>query len=135
MPVKNSKNSSFKSEPIGTLENDCDKMYGMGSSYELNEEECEYAFLACKIIEENDSEIKEEMKNWYKTKEKIDVVSYKKEIENKGGDIESIINKFTRPDGGYIKQLKRYLNIDLNDFDYSYIRNKRERAKVLYFLY
>lgn len=83
MPVKNSKNSSFKSEPIGTLENDCDKMYGMGSSYELNEEKCEYAFLECKIIEENDSEIKEEMKNWYKTKEKKMLSHIKKKLKTK----------------------------------------------------
>lgn len=119
---------------IDAPENECDIMYGMGSSYELSEEECQYEFLACKIFECSDPGIKSEMEKISKTK-KFDIDSYKKEIELLGGDVDNLVNSFIRTDGGYLNQLKRHLNIDLSLFDYSDIRNLRERIKIIYLLY
>lgn len=84
----------------------CDDMYRMGSAYELSEEECKIDFLAEKMNSESISD-----------------------------DYKDFSHIFRRSDGGYIEQIKRFLNIDLNDFDFSNIRNKREKIKILYFLY
>lgn len=39
---------------------------------------------------------------------------------------------FTRKNGGYIDQIKRYLKIDFEKFDDSDIKNKQEKVKILY---
>ncbi|MCM1060842.1 MAG: hypothetical protein NC452_11175 [Eubacterium sp.] len=57
---------------------------------------------------------------------------YIKELKNYAKDL---LFDFTRTDGGYIEQIKRYLNIDFEKFDDSDIRNKREKVKIIYLLY
>lgn len=116
-------------------ENECDKMYGMGSTYELTEEECQYDYLAKKIALEEDPEIKESMKEWSNHKDYSDALAYETLNDAIKEKTEKLVNNITRPDGGYLEQLKRHLNIDLSLFDYSNIRNLRERAKIIFLIY
>lgn len=60
------------------------------------------------------------------------------EIIRMGGkEIEGVAEevRFTRQDSGYIQQLKKYLDIDLDSFDYSSTENRSERVKILFFIY
>lgn len=105
--VSNIKNEAEnKCETDNEKENICDKMYGMGSSHKLTDSECDLNFLS----------------------EKMNSVPVSAEYKD-------FANVFTRPDGGYIEQLKHYVNIDLYRYDDSILRNKREKAKLLYFSY
>lgn len=45
------------------------------------------------------------------------------------------VRMFVRKDSGYIQQLKKYLNFDLDAYDYDDIQNQRERAKIFYFIH
>ncbi len=107
----------------------------MGSDYELNDEECQIDFLARKISIENDPDPKKDMEEWCKSKERSDILAYKTQIESTKEEAKEVVRLFLRRDGGYVDQLKRYLNLDLDCFDYSGIRNQQERVKILYLIY
>lgn len=103
-----------------------ESFYDMGNPYELTEELCEYNTIARIIIlkEDHVTDIDGQLKNW----ENIKNDTY---IEKE----DQIIHFFTRKKGGCLEQLKKHLNIDLDSFNYETLRNKRERAKILYFIY
>ena len=90
-----------------------ESIYSMGNPNELVEEECNDEAVACEII--------------------------RKTTSCKEGDVYaeaiSFVRTFVRKDGGYIQQLKDYMNFDLDAYDYDDIQNQRERAKLLFFVY
>lgn len=90
-----------------------ESIYSMGNPYELNEEECNDEAVACEIIRKTTS------------CDENDV--YAEAI--------SFVRTFVRKDGGYIQQLKDYLHFDLDSYDYDDIQNRRERAKLLFFVH
>lgn len=101
--------------------------YDMGNPYDLSEELCEYATIARVIVLIEDhvtniNDLLDELEN-------IRPNAYMEEKEIQ------IINFFTRKKEGCLEQLKKYLNIDLDSFNYETLQNKRERAKILYFIY
>lgn len=132
VPVEDSFSISLEEYIERFLLTDFDKydlyksFYDMGNPYELTEELCEYTTIARVIILEEDhvTDIDDKLQNW----ENIINDTYM-EKENQ------IINSFTRKKGGCLEQLKKHLNIDLDSFNYETLRNKRERAKILYFIY
>lgn len=119
-----------KVETEETLKNRCEIMYGMGSTYLLSDEECEYEYLAREIAMMEDKEGLEEVKNSENKKE-----AYEDWMESLKDEIQKLVFMFTRKDGGYIKQINNHLKIDFEKFDDSDIKNKREKIKIIYFLY
>lgn len=89
-----------------------ESIYDMGNPYELNDDECEYENLADEIIDSL------------------------KLLGEDGGrkDTLEIVNIFTRS-GGYVDQLRKHLNFDLDSFDDIDPINRREKAKIIYFFY
>ncbi len=122
--------TEIKVEHEETLQEKCEKMYGMGSDYPLSEEECRYEYLAQKIVEMEDHEVIEEI-----NKSKNENGAYEDWIESLKDRVNELVFYFTRKDGGYIEQIKDYLNIDFEKFDDNNIRNKREKIKIIYFFY
>lgn len=112
-----------------------ESIYDMGNSYELDEEECEDDALALEILRMTDPVSEEDIKKWIKSKERSNIIAVKNAREAEAEQVKELIHTFTRQDGGYVEQLRTHLNLDLDSFDYNNIRNKQERAKVLYFLH
>ena len=109
--------------------------YCMGNPYELAEEECTDEAVAREIIRIADPEREEEMEGWRKSKDNTDSVALREAKNAIGDEIKELTHTFTRRDGGYIQQLKKYLDVSLDTYDYSDIENYRGRAKILFFIY
>lgn len=112
-----------------------ESIYDMGNPYKLDEEECEVYALAHEIIRLADSSREDEIIKWGKSKEPSDIIAARNAKEAEEEEAKELVNTFIRQDGGYVEQLKTYLDIDLDLYDYSDIKNKREKAKIFYFLY
>ncbi len=114
-------------------------IYSFGDPSELNEEECEYDTLAAEIVQIVDSrmnpEIWHKVKTWEKSKKPEDLRKADIEKAKEADRIDIKVDAIIRQLKDYTRQLKKYLNIDLDSFDYSNIQNKRERAKILYFFF
>lgn len=109
-------------------------IYDMGNPYELDEKYCEYKTIARVIVllEDKVQDIEASIEEWENTEDTTISDMYDEKYSNLA---ERIAQNFTRPKSGYIEQLKKYLNLDLNLFDYGNIKNKQERAKILYYIY
>ena len=110
-----------------------ESIYSMGNPYELNEEECIDEAVASESIfsDRKYSELITQLKSkgcGEKEKERM----IKNLIEDK---ITDLVNTYARKESGYIQQIKKYLGIDLDSFDYTSLQNMRERAKILFFIY
>jgi len=112
-----------------------ESVYDMGNPYELDDEECEVSALTLAIIKTMDTLGETEIKTWEKSKERKDVIAAEVARGAQEEDAKTLVNTFTRKDGGYTEQLKTYFNLDLDLFDDNDIRNRREKAKILYFIY
>lgn len=112
-----------------------ESIYCMGNTWELNEEERTDEAVARDIIRINDPEREKYMETWKESKEPCDVKALKSAKESIDEEVKELVNTFCRQDGGYIQQLKKYLNVDLTSFHYSNIQNMRERSKILFFVY
>lgn len=112
-----------------------ESIYSMGNTYELNEEECTDEAVARDIIQINDPEREKDIETWRESKDYSDSRALKNAEESIDREVNELTNLFRRQDGGYIQQIKRYLNIDLDAFNYSNLQNMRERAKILFFVY
>lgn len=106
-------------------------IYDMGNPYELSIDECEYANIAYDIIKDipEDEETIERMKS---AERSMDIIEMQEANKREAANV--LAQTFIRPDG-YIAQLKKHLNLDLDLFDDNTIRNKREKAKIIHFLY
>jgi len=117
---------------------DCDihdfyeSVYDLGDPSELSEEDYKYDRLACEIIQIVDPDIAPQITLWENSKKTGN--NDMKDLKNFEW-IEDKINATVRQLYDYTRQLKKYLNFDLNLFDYNIIQNKRERAKILYFIF
>lgn len=126
--------TEIKVEHKETPQEICEKMYGMGSDYLLSEEECSYEYLAQKIAEMEYFETDEPENKCNTAKshsDEVEEVMYAKELKSYAKDLS---HRFTR-NGGYIEQIKKYLDIDFKKFDDSDIKNKREKIKIIYLLH
>lgn len=112
-----------------------ESIYSMGNNYELNEEECTDKAVARDIIRINDQEREKDIEAWRDSKDYSDSRALKSAEESMDREVKELTNLFRRQDGGYIQQIKKYLDIDLDSFDYSNLQNIRERAKILFFVY
>ena len=112
-----------------------ESIYIMGNTYELNEEECTDEAVARDIIQINDPEREKDIETWRESKNYSDSRALKNAEESIDREVNELTNLFRRQDGGYIQQIKKYLDIDLDAFDYSNLQNMRERAKILFFVY
>lgn len=116
-----------------------ESIYSLGNPEPLNEEECKYETLAYEIVQRTDpgmdSETKQKIKQLEKSKKPKD--NDKAEIEKlkETERINDKVNAITRQLQDYTRQLKKYLNIDIELFDYNDFQNKRERIKILYFVF
>ena len=90
-----------------------ESVYNMGNPNELTEEECTDEAVAREIIGKFTS-------------------CNENDVDSEATDF---VRVFVRKDGGYIQQLKDYLNFDLDAYDYDDIQNQRERAKLLFFVH
>lgn len=90
-----------------------ESVYNMGNPNELTEEECTDEAVAREIIGKFTS-------------------CNENDVDAEATDF---VRVFVRKDGGYIQQLKDYLNFDLDAYDYDDIQNQRERAKLLFFVH
>ena len=95
--------------------------YSMGNPHELSDEECCDFAIALAIA--RDTEKADEMS--MEDKAVLDELAK--------ADAKELVKNFTCK-GGYIDQLKNHTGIDLNSFCYDSLQNKRERAKILYFI-
>ena len=78
---------------------------------------------------------KEKMAKLEKSKEERDIDALSKLQATIEDEIPELVRTFVRKDSGYIQQLKDYLNFDLDAYDYDDIQNRRERAKLLFFVH
>lgn len=112
-----------------------ESVYSMGNPNELTEEECSYEAVARKIICVTDPEYEKYATKWGKSKEYCNNTALRELQEALKGEIPELVRTFVRKDGGYIQQLKDYLNFDLDAYNYDDIRNRQERAKLLFFVH
>jgi hypothetical protein len=112
-----------------------ESIYSMGNTYELDEEECTDEAVARNIIQINDPERENDIEAWRESKDYSDSRALKNAEESINREVNELTNLFGRQDGGYIQQIKKYLGVDLETFDYSNLQNMRERAKILFFVY
>lgn len=116
-----------------------ESIYSLGNPEPLNEEECEYETLAYEIVQRTDpgmdSETRQKIKQLEESKKPKDNDKAEIEKQKEAERINDKINTITRQLQDYTRQLKKYLNIDIELFDYSDIQNKRERIKILYFVF
>lgn len=97
-----------------------DAIYYMGNEEKLSWNDCDYLALAKSILQLDASEIQE----GDLTKE-ADMEAVAKEFAI----------KFYRKDGGYISQIRRHLNVDLELFDKNNLVYQSEKFKILYMFY
>lgn len=112
-----------------------ESIYSMGNPYELNEEECNDEVVAREILQIITPGYKEKMAKLEKSKEERDIDALSKLQATIEDEIPELVRTFVRKDSGYIQQLKDYLNFDLDAYDYDDIQNRRERAKLLFFVH
>lgn len=112
-----------------------ESIYDMGNPYTLNDNECTDEAVAREIVLRTDPEGARIMNEWENSKSYCDALALSSAKQSIESQVTELLNTFTRKDGGYIQQIKKYLNIDLDAFDYASSKNKRERAKFLYFIY
>lgn len=119
-----------KDEATNTYES----KYDMGNPYDLTDTECQYIELADEIKEKSiGKKEQDEIRQLKESKAPADKDRLG-ELECKIADEAlKLVDTFTQSNG-YTDQLKKYLNLDFDAFDDG-IRNKREKAKILYFLY
>ncbi len=115
-------------------------IYDMGDPSELDDAECEYEAVAREIVqikkyEENIKKDKKEIRQLEKSKDPKKVKEAEEKRIKENDETNKLIERTIRQLKDYSRQLKKHLNIDLNLFDYSLLQNKRERAKILYFIY
>jgi len=96
----------------------------MGYPYALSSEECELDAVSNSILE--DHSVKLDLNNV-----ESDTEEPLPDTEYDGLDVSEIRNILTN----YPNLIKKYLNIDLSQFDHKKIRNRQEIAKFIYFLY
>lgn len=121
------------------IHNSYESIYNMGDSSELDDEECKYESVALEIAQLTlNKTYQESMKKTSQLERSKDPRKVKEAVEirnNADDEIDNLVEKNVRKLKDYTRQLKNYLNIDLDLFDYSLLQNKRERAKILYFIY
>lgn len=83
-----------------------ESIYDMGNTYELKDSQCDDYALAKEII-------------------------YALELDVESEDVVNVIFR----SGGLIDRLNTYLNFDMENFDKTKVRYKREKYKILYFFY
>lgn len=104
-----------------------ESIYDLGNSYILSEAECEYAAIANEIVQVLDAEEGSDstkdtgMEAWEKNAQE----------EDKRERIVTVVRQLK----DYDRQLEKYLNMDMNLFDYSIIKNKQDRAKLYFYFY
>ena len=105
----------------------CESKYTMGSPQDLDEKDCEYYPIALEIIS-----MVHKYKNAGKSMDERDRHTDALVISNEARDF--VNRRINRKDANYFIKIKKYLNLDLNQYDYSSLKNKRERAKILYLI-
>lgn len=114
-----------------------ESIYDLGNSYTLSEAECEYNIIANEIVQklilgekqENMFEIESQNRCSKDIRmEKVEIRFWKEEEKENTTVVVRQIKDYNR-------QLRKYLNIDMDLFDYNIIQNKRDRAKLYYYLY
>lgn len=119
------------------VQNSYESIYDMGNSYILNDEECEYNAIGIEIVQvmnmkvNYDIEKEWEMPSRYRSDMQAANVAKESQAEENEEKARSVIKQIK----DYGRQFKKYLDFDIDSFDYSNIQNKRERAKILYFFY
>lgn len=105
----------------------CGSKYAMGSSQDLDEMDCEYYPIALEIIS-----MVHKNKNAGKSMDERDRHTDAIDIPKEARDF--VNRRIKRKDANYFIKIKKYLNLDLGQYDYSSLKNKRERAKILYLI-
>ena len=114
-----------------------ESIYDMGNSYILNEKECEYDAIGREIVRvmymQGDSNVEKE---WERpSKYQSDMLAARAVKEAQAEEDEERVRSAIKQIKDYGRQFKKYLDFDIDSFDYDIIQNKRERAKILYFFY
>lgn len=112
-----------------------DSIYNLGDPSELNDEECKYEAVAREIIQRINPITNPQIGQWEKNKEPENIEKADDERSKEVDQIEDLVDTTIRQLKDYTRQLKKYLNIDLLAFDYANIKNKQEKAKIVYFIY
>lgn len=101
--------------------------YTMGNPHELNEEDCTYYQIAFDIIS-----TQHRQKNAGKNMDERDRHSDALDIAYEARDFFN--RRMKRKDANIFIRIKKYLNLDLEQYDYINFQNNRERAKILYLI-
>lgn len=112
-------------------------IYDMGNPRELSSEECEYYALAKAIHKEQkpNSEDDDEVSQWKKSKDYGEQRAAEIAEDSYIDDINIIARRFNRKDYGYIDRLKKWFDYDLDSFDYSILKNRQQKIRIIYLIY
>ncbi len=101
--------------------------YTMGNPQDLDEEDCTYYQVALDIIsvKHKCENAGKNMDGHDKNKDAVEILKETRDFVNR---------RIKRKDANFFIRIKKYLNLDLEQYDYTNFQNKRERAKILYFI-
>ena len=111
------------------LENDnaYESKYAMGNLQELNEEDCEYLPIAIDIITA--------IHNSKNANKVLDERDKRADAENIKAEARDFVNRrLKRKDANYFIQMKELVDLNSEQYNYTNLQCKRERAKILYLL-
>lgn len=101
--------------------------YMMGNPQDLNEEDCTDRQIALAIIS-----TQHRHENAGKSMDEYDKRSDELVIADEARDF--LNRRMKRKDSNIFIRIKKYLNLDLEKYDYTNFQNQRERAKILYLI-
>lgn len=114
-----------------------ESIYDLGNSYTLSEAECEYNAIAYEIVqrlingEEQGGIVEVEKQNRYLGDTIMKELEKRVQEEEQQEKTAIVVRQIK----DYDRQLSKYLNIDMDLFNYDVIQNRRDRAKLYYYFY